>query len=90
MAMTTTPDEDASVVIEHEEGFGYAARHVDSGVSSQGETEAEALVALAEALALHRRPDEESREPTAEWYDRHGLSPADARSGDEPLPDFLR
>jgi predicted RNase H-like HicB family nuclease len=88
MATTTTPDEDASVVIEYEEGFGYAARHVDSGVSSQGETEA--LVALAEALALHCRSDEESREPTAEWYDRHGLSPADARSGDEPLPDCLR
>ena len=89
MAATTGDPEDAEVRVSYEEGFGYSARHLPTGVASQGGTEEEALVALAEALVLHRRPDEEAVSPGADWFDRHGLEPEDAETGDEPLPDFL-
>lgn len=49
----------------------YVARHVESSVVSQGDTQAEALANLAEALALHYREvpeDAEEPEPSdAPW-----------------------
>ena len=89
MAATTGDPDDAEVRVTYEEGFGYSARHVPTGVASQGDTEEEALVALAEALVLHRRSDEEAVQPDSDWFERHGLDPEDAELGDEPLPDFL-
>lgn len=87
--MTATPPaRESAVTITHEEGFGYSARHIESGVASQGETEAEALAALAEALALHHRDEDAARAPDQEWFERHGLDPDD--TGDEPLPDFMQ
>jgi hypothetical protein len=38
-----------------EEREGYSAHHIDSGIVSREETEAEALHSLAETLALHQR-----------------------------------
>jgi predicted RNase H-like HicB family nuclease len=84
----TPPARESSVRITYEEGFGYAARHVETGVASQGETEAEALAALAEALALYHRDEDEARAPDEEWFDRFGVDP-DA-TGDEPLPGFMQ
>lgn len=89
MAATTGDPDDSEVRLTYAEGFGYSARHVPTDVTSQGDTEEEALVALAEALVLHRRSDGEAVPPGADWFDRHGLDPADAETGDEPLPDFL-
>lgn len=45
----------SEVRLTYSEGYGYSARHTESGVASQGETEADALRALAEALTLHQR-----------------------------------
>ena len=64
-----------AVLLSHEPGYGWSARHLSSGVASQGETEPEALHALAEALTLQRRADEHSVEPDTQWYDRFGVSP---------------
>lgn len=89
MAATTGDPDDSEVRLTYAEGFGYSARHVPTGVASQGDTEEEALVALAEALVLHRRPDDEAVLPDTDWFDRHGLDPEDTVTGDEPLPDFL-
>ena len=89
MAATTGDPDDAEVRVTYEEGFGYSAQHVPSGVASQGDTEEEALVALAEALILHRRPDEDAVPPDPAWFERHGLDPGDSEIGDKPLPDFL-
>lgn len=89
MAATTGDPDDTEVRLTYAEGFGYSARHVPTGVASQGDTEEEALVALAEALVLHRRSDEDAVPPDADWFDRHDLDSEDAESGDEPLPDFL-
>ena len=90
MAATTRDHEDVEVRITYAEGVGYSARHVESGVASQGATEEEALVALAEALALHRRDDEDAESPDDEWFERHCLDPDDAEPGDSALPDFLQ
>ncbi|ELZ08815.1 hypothetical protein C478_18066 [Natrinema thermotolerans DSM 11552] len=55
------------------EGQWYVATDEASGIASQGETKSEALENLAEALALHERPDpdsdDEPTEPsTAPWF----------------------
>jgi predicted RNase H-like HicB family nuclease len=80
--------EESAVRITYEEGFGYAAHHVESGVASQGETEAAALAALAEALALHQRSEDEAEAPDEEWLERFDVDPDD--TDDEPLPDFMQ
>lgn len=49
-------------------GIGYSARHVPSGIATQGDTEEEALRALADALTLHRR-DEDDEPGTASMDD---------------------
>jgi predicted RNase H-like HicB family nuclease len=79
---------DTNVRLSYEEGYGYSARHVPSGIASQGDTEEEALRALAEALTLHRRDDEDAIEAGADWYERFGVAPRPDIS--EPLPDFLQ
>lgn len=89
MAATAGDHEDAEVRITYAEGFGYSARHVPSGIASQGDTEEEALVALAEALALHRRSDEAATAPDPDWFARHDLDSADVEPGEKSLPDFL-
>lgn len=89
MAATTGDPDETEVRLTYAEGFGYSAGHLPTGLASQGDTEEEALVALAEALVLHRRSDEDAVQPDPDWFDRHGLEPGDTESGDKPLPDFL-
>ncbi|WP_435063480.1 type II toxin-antitoxin system HicB family antitoxin [Halobaculum sp. EA56] len=48
------------------------ARDEETGVTSQGETKAEALANLAEALELHERPsgaDDDLDPADAPWFD---------------------
>lgn len=87
MSATVEP-RNADVRLSYEEGYGYSARHVPSGIASQGETEAEALHALAEALTLHQRDDEHAVEADVDWYERFGVSPHPNTS--RTLPDFLQ
>lgn len=49
---------DRTVRLSYEEGYGYSAYHIDSGIDSQGGTEVEALHTLADALAFHQRNDD--------------------------------
>jgi predicted RNase H-like HicB family nuclease len=63
-------DESETVTITESDGY-IVARDEDSGVASQGETKAEALANLAEALELHARPDPEDAdlsEAMAPWF----------------------
>jgi predicted RNase H-like HicB family nuclease len=65
------PDEDETVTIFESDGY-VVARDDQTGVASQGNTKAEALANLAEALDLHARPepeDENPEEPDAPWFD---------------------
>lgn len=89
MAATAGDPDGSEVRLTYEEGVGYSARHLPTGVASQGVTEEEALVALAEALVLHRRAEENAVSPDHDWFERHGLDPSDGAPDDEPLPDFL-
>jgi hypothetical protein len=62
------------VLLSHEPGYGYSSRHISSGVASQGDSEADALRALAEALTLHNRNEEDAVEASDDWYDRYDVS----------------
>ena len=55
MATVSDPDGDPPDVVEfvHEDDGRVTARHVESGVASFGDTEAEALRQLADALDSH-------------------------------------
>lgn len=64
--------EDETVTISKSDGW-YVAKDEATGVASQGETKAEALVNLADALELHERPvpedvDEDLEPADAPWF----------------------
>lgn len=61
-----------TVTITESDGW-YVATDEETGVTSQGETKAEALANLAEALELHARPvpegvDDELEPSNAPWF----------------------
>ena len=64
------PEENETVTITESDGY-IVARDESTGVASQGDTKADALSNLAEALELHKRPDPEDtevKEATAPWF----------------------
>jgi predicted RNase H-like HicB family nuclease len=68
----------------HEDDGSITAKDVETGVASFGDTKAEALRMLAEALELH----EGSGEPVSDEDLREmGLDPAEV--GDEDIPEFM-
>jgi len=71
----------------HEEDGSITAVDEETGVASFGETKAEALRMLAEALELH----EGGGEPvTDEDLEEFGLNPDDVAEESAELPEFLR
>lgn len=86
MASTTREDDpEEGVEFVHEDDSRITARDTETGVASYGETKAEALRMLAEALELH----EEGGEPVDDADLRElELDPDD--EGDESVPEFLR
>jgi hypothetical protein len=68
----------------HEDDGRITARDIESGVASYGETKAEALAMLAEALALH----EGGGDPvTDDDLREFGLAPDD--EDDRDVPEFM-
>ncbi len=71
--MGSTPREiknDTTVTVFESDGC-IVARDEESGIASQGETKAEALMNLADAIELHSRPEadeEEVEEADAPWF----------------------
>jgi predicted RNase H-like HicB family nuclease len=68
--MATTSRDLGDVDLEEEDGI-VVATHTKTGVASQGETEAEALGNLAEALRLHGEPipdDAGNEVPDTPWF----------------------
>jgi predicted RNase H-like HicB family nuclease len=59
----------SSITVIHEDDW-YVANDEETGVTSQGETRAEAISNLGEALALHEQPvdEDEVSEPDAPWF----------------------
>ncbi|PSQ08552.1 hypothetical protein BRC95_03225 [Halobacteriales archaeon QS_5_68_33] len=87
MATVSGPDGDAPSGVEfiHEEDGRVTARHVESGVTSFGDTEAEALRQLADALDSHFGEGEEIEDPDA-YLEEMGI---DVEIGSEGPPPWL-
>jgi predicted RNase H-like HicB family nuclease len=86
MASTTRNEPNKEgVEFIHEDDGSITARDTETGVASFGDTKAEALRMLAEALELH----EGGGEPVSDEDLREmGLDPAD--KDDKDLPDFMQ
>ncbi|MFB6162723.1 MAG: hypothetical protein ABEJ86_04690 [Halococcoides sp.] len=78
------PDEEGVEFIHGDDG-SITARDKESGVASFGETKAEALRMLAEALTLHEGGGESVSD---EDLDAWGVDPDEA--SDDELPDFMQ
>lgn len=85
MASSTRDPDGKGVEFIHEDDGSITARDTETGVASFGETKAEALRMLAEALELH----EGRGEPVSDDDLREmGLDPED--EDDEDLPGFMQ
>lgn len=87
MPAVSDPDEDAPSGVEfiHEDDGRVTARHVESGVASFGDSEAEALRQLADALDSHFDQGEEVDDPEA-YLAKMGI---DAKLGSEGSPPWI-
>lgn len=86
MATRTSEDPDEEgVEFIHEDDGSITAKDIETGVASFGETKAEALRMLAEALTLHEGGGEPVTDDDLEEW---GLDPEE--KGDADLPEFMR
>lgn len=85
MASATRDNQSEGVEFIHEDDGRITARDIETGVASYGETKAEALVMLAEALSLHAGEGDPVTDDTLREF---GLDPED--TDDEPLPEFMQ
>jgi predicted RNase H-like HicB family nuclease len=65
----------------------WIARDVETGVTTQGQSRADALDNLDEAVALH--DGEAGCKPTDEELQEFGIDPADNTTGGQEPPDVL-
>ena len=85
MASATRENQSEGVEFIHEDDGRITARDIETGVASYGETKAEALAMLAEALELHAGGGEPVSDEDLREF---GLDPDDV--GDESLPEFMQ
>lgn len=85
MASATRDNQSEGVEFIHEDDGRITARDIETGVASYGETKAEALAMLAEALELHAGGGEPVTDDDLREF---GLEPDDV--DDKPLPDFMQ
>jgi len=85
MASATRDNRSEGVEFIHEDDGRITARDIETGVASYGETKAEALAMLAEALELHAGGGEPVTDDDLREF---GLDPDDV--DDKPLPDFMQ
>jgi hypothetical protein len=85
MATVSDPDGDAPDGVEfiYEDDGRITARHVESGVASFGDTEAEALRQLADALDSHFGHGEEIKDPEA-YLVKRGIDVEIGEAGSPP------
>ena len=83
--MATVSEPPSGVEFVQEDDGRVTARHVESGVASFGDTEAEALRQLADALDSHFGAGEEVDDPEA-WLAEEGI---DAEIGESGSPPWL-
>jgi len=85
MASATRDNRSEGVEFIHEDDGRITARDIETGVASYGETKAEALAMLAEALELHAGDGEPVSDDDLREF---GLDPDDV--GDESPPEFTQ
>lgn len=85
MSVETADRREEGVEFIYEDDGRITARDIESGVASYGETKAEALGMLAEALELHAGGGDPV---TDEDLQEFGLDPNDA--DDRELPEFMQ
>ena len=85
MASATRNNRSEGVEFIHEDDGRITAQDIETGVASYGETKAEALAMLAEALELHAGGGEPVTDDDLREF---GLDPDDV--DDNPLPDFMQ
>jgi len=86
MATRTSEDPDEEgVEFIHEDDGSITAKDIETGVASFGETKAEALRMLAEALTLHEGGGEPVTDDDLEEWE---LDPEEKADAD--LPEFMR
>lgn len=85
MASATRDNRSEGVEFIHEDDGRITARDIETSVASYGETKAEALAMLAEALELHAGGGEPVTDDDLREF---GLDPGDV--DDKPLPDFMQ
>lgn len=82
---TRDPSNEEGVEFIHEDDGSITAKDIETGVASFGDTKAEALRMLAEAIELHEGGGEPvTEEDLEEW----GLE--DAEPGDKDRPEFMQ
>lgn len=84
-SMTREDGPDEGVEFIHEDDGRITARDTETGVASYGETKAEALRMLAEALELHEEGGEAVGDDDLREF---GLDPED--KGDDSVSEFMR
>lgn len=70
------------------EGGGWVATHVETGVTTQGDSRTAALENLDDAVALRR--GDAGREPADEELRAAGIDPESNVTGDRDPPDVLK
>lgn len=83
-------DRTEGVEFVHEDDGSITARDLETGIASFGDSKAEALAMLADALSMER---EEPIEAESEFLADLGIDPDDVdaeRSAHEDLPDFMQ
>jgi len=84
---TRDASEEEGVEFIHEEDGRITAKDLETGVASFGDTKAEALRMLAEAIELHEGGGEPvTEEDLKEW----GLDPDPVPDEPKELPDFMQ
>ena len=73
----------------YEDDGRITAKDIETGVASYGETKAEALAMLAEALHLHEGGGEPIEDTGGFLEDELNVDP-DEIDGDKELPDFMQ
>ena len=89
MATQADAEPEAGVEFVHEADGSITARDIETDIASFGDTKAEALAMLADALELHETGGEPIEDEDAFLHDI-GLDPDDIEPDSKELPEFMR
>jgi len=89
MATQADAEPEAGVEFIHEDDGSITARDIETGIASFGDTKAEALAMLADALELHETGGEPIEDEAA-FLHEIGLDPDAVEPDSKELPEFMQ